>query len=52
MLTNSLRSLPILLDDLDHPIYAIRLGNDDAKSVESSVVKAYGIRHLHLDTCP
>ena len=43
VLTKSLRSLPTLLDDLDDPndpIYSIRLGNDDAKSMESSVVKA------------
>ena len=38
----SLKSLPILLD-VDDPIYAIRLGNDDVKSVESSVAKASGI---------
>ena len=38
----SLTSLPILLD-VDDPIYAIRLGNDDVKSVESSVAKASGI---------
>ena len=39
VLTNSLRSLPVFID-VDDPIYAIRRRIDEAKSVESSVVKA------------